>query len=463
MNFKLKYLFVLIILLISITVKPQDTSSYVVVNKIILIGNKKTKDRIVFRELSFSLNDTINKKDVQSQITESKNNLINTSLFNFVTIKYTITDNKIDFTINLEERWYLWPYPILEHADRNFSSFLHNRDWNRINYGIYFVKYNFRGRREILKIKLRSGYKEQYSLIYSLPFIDKKQKNGIDIQTYYFRQHEISYNTINNQQIFSKLENKYFSENFFQVISYNFRPRFFNTFNLQIGYNNINVNDTIINLNNEYLFNNQTNMQYIFSKISFTKDLRNNKIYPLSGYYYNINLTKKGFGILSNFSMLQLYQDFRIYNKIYNRFYFQTRLAVKNIFLQKIPYYFQNALGYENYLRGYEYYVIDGNRYYLTRTNIKYEIIPTTKKVINIIPFDKFKKIHYALYTNIFFDSGYVNNDINTTTNYMQNQFLYSYGIGFDFVTYYDKVFRIEYSINKFGTKGIFLHLSSSI
>ncbi len=450
-------------MLVSTKSKSQDTNNYFIVNKITLTGNKKTKARIILRELNFSISDTINKKNLTSQINKSKNNLINTSLFNFVTITYSINNNKINFTVNVEERWYLWPYPILEHADRNFSSFLHNHDWNRINYGIYFVKYNFRGCREILKIKLRSGYKEQYSLIYSLPFIDKKQKNGIDIQTFYFRQHEIYYNTINNELAYSKLNNKYFFENFFQIISYNFRPKFFNTFNIHIGFNKINLNDSILSLNNEYLFNNQTSMEYFFSGVSFTKDLRDNKIYPLKGFYYKIDLTKKGFGILSNFSMLRFSQDFRFYNKIYKHIYFQTKLTFQNIFSEEIPYYFNNALGYENYLRGYEYYVIDGTRYYLTRTNLKYEIIPTTKKIINFIPFDKFKKVHYALYVNIFFDSGYVNNKYPENTNYMQNQFLYSYGLGIDFATYYDKVFRIEYSINKFGGKGIFLHLSSSI
>ena len=447
------------LLLINILSKSQNLT----VNKIILEGNKKTKDKIILRELNFSKGDTINIKNLQYKITESKNNLINTSLFNFVTIKYTISNSKIDFIVKVDERWYLWPYPIFEHADRNLSSFIHNRDWNRINYGIYFTKYNFRGRREILKIKLRAGYKEQYSLIYSLPFIDKNQKNGLTIETYYFRQHEIYYNTINNKLVYYKLYNKYLSKNFFQILSYNFRPKFFNTLNIQIGYNNISMHDSILSLNDKYLINNKTNMQYIFTNISFTKDFRNNKIYPLNGYYYNVKLSKKGFGILSDFSIFKLTQNIKYYKKIYNKIYFQTQLTIQNIFTKQIPYYFQDALGYENYLRGYEYYVIDGNRYFLTRSNIKYEIIPTTKKIIKIIPFDKFKKIHYSLYANIFFDSGYVNKNNTNNNNYMQNTYLYSYGLGIDFVTYYDKVFRIEYSITKFGTSGIFLHLSSSI
>ena len=45
----------------------------------------------------------------------------------------------------------------------------------------------------------------------------------------------------------------------------------------------------------------------------------------------------------------------------------------------------------------------------------------------------------------------------------MANQYLYSGGIGFDLVTYYDRVFRLEFSINKFGETGIFIHFAAAI
>lgn len=47
----------------------------------------------------------------------------------------------------------------------------------------------------------------------------------------------------------------------------------------------------------------------------------------------------------------------------------------------------------------------------------------------------------------------------------MQNQLIYGGGIGLDFVTYYDMVFRLEYGINKFKELGflfILLHLFNS-
>jgi len=40
---------------------------------------------------------------------------------------------------------------------------------------------------------------------------------------------------------------------------------------------------------------------------------------------------------------------------------------------------------------------------------------------------------------------------------------LRSIGIGFDLVTYYDKVLRLEYTVNHFGQGGFFVHFESSL
>lgn len=462
MKILFKYLFIiLVILLVKLNAYSQNNNF--VINKINISGNTKTKNSIILREVELKQGDTVNTENLNNKIETTKNNLQNTLLFNKINISTKIIENKINININVEERWYFWPYPIFEQADRNLSSFLYNKDFSKINYGAYFIKYNFRGQREILKIKIRLGYKEQYSLIYSIPFIDKNKKNGLDFETYYFRQHEIYYNTINNKLAYYRLNNKFFSKNFYQTITYSYRPKYKSTFTAQLSYNNINIDTNILNLNKNYLLYNQTYMQDILGKINFTIDNRDYKIYPLKGYYYNFSINDKLILNQTNLSFLSIYQELKYFAKLPKHFYFQSSLAAKKTFSENIPYYFYDALGYENYLRGFELFVIDGSSYYLTHTNLKFEIIPTKEKTINLIPFEKFKHTHYSIYTNLFFDTGYVKNLKSMSNNSMQNNFLYSYGLGFDFVTYYDKVLRIEYSINNFGNKGIYLHISTSI
>ena len=74
---------------------------------------------------------------------------------------------------------------------------------------------------------------------------------------------------------------------------------------------------------------------------------------------------------------------------------------------------------------------------------------------------EQFKKVHYAFYINVFADAGYVNNDFPDPTNSMVNNWQFSTGIGLDFVTYYDQVFRIDYAINRLGERGLFFHLET--
>ena len=95
--------------------------------------------------------------------------------------------------------------------------------------------------------------------------------------------------------------------------------------------------------------------------------------------------------------------------------------------------------------------------------NTKYtERKPKIAKIPKL-PFEKFNTFHYALYANMFADAGYVKNKINFQNNKLSNSFLCGFGVGIDFVTYYDLVFRLEYSFNKMLEHSFFPHLGPSI
>ena len=83
---------------------------------------------MLFRE-----GDTICDMDVVKQ---SRENLLNTALFNFVDFDWV--DESVDskaLTISVVERWYLWPIPYLAYADRNLRSWWEAKDWTRLSYG----------------------------------------------------------------------------------------------------------------------------------------------------------------------------------------------------------------------------------------------------------------------------------------------------------------------------------------
>ena len=126
------------------------------IKEILIIGNKKTKSNIILRELTFCKNERI--KNLDSVIVKCKENLMNTGLFNFVEINYICEDSTSTLIyIKVTERWYLWPMPIFEIADRNLSEWAQKKDISRTNYGFYLRQENFRGRDQILQVQFIYG------------------------------------------------------------------------------------------------------------------------------------------------------------------------------------------------------------------------------------------------------------------------------------------------------------------
>src|SRR5262245_6345831 len=101
-----------------------------IVGEIILAGNKVTRDYILLRELTFHTGDTL--YDLDSTFHRSEENLINTSLFHKADITWLADGNTLRVFIIVFERWYIFPVPILEIADRNFNEWWKTKDFSRL-------------------------------------------------------------------------------------------------------------------------------------------------------------------------------------------------------------------------------------------------------------------------------------------------------------------------------------------
>ena len=105
--------------------------------------------------------------------------------------------------------------------------------------------------------------------------------------------------------------------------------------------------------------------------------------------------------------------------------------------------------------------MVDGQDFWLSKTALKYALIEKTNFEIPYVRMRQFKKAHYSLYYGIFSDMGYVVDKQTDQDNYLSNLLLIGNGVSLDYVTYYDKLLRIEFSVNHLGEKGVFLHFSS--
>ena len=79
------------------------------------------------------------------------------------------------------------------------------------------------------------------------------------------------------------------------------------------------------------------------------------------------------------------------------------------------------------------------------------------------LPLNKFNTFHYALYFGLYGDMGYVEDRLYAGANPLANSLLAGYGVGVDYVTYYDIVLRLECSMNKMNELGFFIHFNAGI
>ncbi len=445
----------------------SETKS-IVVGNILLEGNQVTKDKIILREILFQSGDTLSCRDFCGKVVKSRQNLLNRSIFNFVqfdTIHDLQKPEMIHIRVDVTERWYIWPLPIFELADRNLNAWWETKDFRRANYGVFLTYNNFRGRLEQLKLLLRAGYNQNYYLQYEIPYLTKAQTLGMGIQLGYALSREVPYITLNNKQLFYRSEDGYGRKEWYAKVKFSYRKGIHNSHSLSLGFEKTIYDDTLLIINPSFMQQRSGRIQMVHLSYYFKHDFRDSKPYPLEGHYADVEFNQFGFGLLEDEPLIATVKTtVDMYRKISRKWYWAASLSARISAPGEQPYFMQRALGYGNdFVRSYEVYVVDGTDFAVFKTNLKFALINPQKRQIPFIGSEKFSKIHYALYLNWLFDAGYARNPDKIPANSYQNRLLYGTGVGLDLVTYYDLVWRFEYSVNQFGKGGFFIHFVAPI
>lgn len=437
------------------------------IDKIHLNGNKVTHPSVIFREMLLLEGDTVASVMLYPLAEQSRKNLLNTSLFNFVNIQIDRDiQGKAVITLHLVERWYLWPVPIFEIAERNFNEWWENKDLARANYGAYITWENFRGRRERISFLARAGYNQRYSISYNIPYLNKNKTLGMGFSAGMNRGREVNYLTFENKQLFLKDPNEFLRQEWFANIRVSYRKGIHNTHTAFVNFNQFEFADTILKLNSLFTPKGENNFPYFSLFYEFQSDYRDIKAYPLKGYYWDFSATKMGLGLLQNEHINTLYftGNYRRYWELSSRNHFAAGLVFKYSPITQQPYFMQQGLGFRrNMVRGYEYYVIDGQSFAVLKSNYKRTLVPQRSGRLPGLSNQKFALIHYAVYLNLFADAGYVSDIRYFENNPLANSLLFGTGAGIDLVTFYDKVFRFELSFNRKLEPGFYVHMIAPI
>lgn len=408
----------------------NDADSFVV-DKIEIIGNERTEEFVILRELSFTVGDTVNNEILFF----SRERVFSLGIFTKVTLEANNNDEKNIVSIFIEESWYIFPVPFLNIRERTLD---------RTSYGISLKYKNFRGRNETIRATVSLGYDPFYSLQYENPLLIPSAEVSLylsgAIGTFINKSpllEEVNggafnFNSLLFSTIFGKRINK--QNNFFGLFS----------------YSRIEAPSKTLN---SYMASG-TPIDKVFSiGVSYVFDSRNLRQYASDGAYFQLGYRYNGLGS-SKIDYSNLEVDVRNYQKIYKALIIKGRVSGRHTFGANIPYYYYSRLGYSNYTRGNRYLVREGNNMFLTSVELSYPIVPEWNFAVDLplLP-NSLTRTRIAIHISLFADAA---TTFNTGDKIAFNDFNSGYGFGLTFLILPYNAFRVEYAFNEMG-KGEFL------
>ncbi|MBD3289587.1 BamA/TamA family outer membrane protein, partial [candidate division KSB1 bacterium] len=139
---------------VELPLELASDSVFIEIERIDLIGNEKTRDYVILRELHFESGDSPS----LDEIFQAQKRVLNTFLFNRV-IFDLVGDMETGciLMVTVSERWYIFPVPIF---------YLNERSWDKVSYGAKLLYYNFLGRNILLNWTAAFGYDPQFKFAY---------------------------------------------------------------------------------------------------------------------------------------------------------------------------------------------------------------------------------------------------------------------------------------------------------
>ena len=456
-----------LVLSAAVTARSQRDSSYTgpfAIAGIVLEGNRATKERVILRELTVREGDTARTSEQLYYLLErSRQNVYNTGLFNSVHIVPTyLSAHDVFLTVTVSERWFYWPTPIFKYSDPNFNTWWLTRDFRRVYYGAFLYRYNMRGRNETLYAKVQLGYAKEFAMRYRFPFIDKKQRWGLAFGAGRTQQDEITTGTLDNKREFITLRGRETRREWKGDLEATLRPAFDMRHSFRLGYTHADVLDSVVRAVPAYFTEGDARLNYFMVGYSFTHDERDNRVYPLSGTFTMFRVDHYGLTFLGDdqVDLTTFYGAVQRSWRTSERWSVGGSLRAKASVAPELPYYMQQGLGYDDYVRGYEYYVIDGQHYALLKANALWALVKPREYIFEGMKNDNFKTLYLAIYLNAFADFGRVWDPRYGDRNPLANKLQQGYGVGVNVVSSYDQVMRVEFAVNARDERAFYLHFT---
>ena len=432
----LYFSFLFVGLLTSICIPQQQSQAEISdslrIIKIINVGNDKTKDNVILREMKVQVGDLYDEQRVE----EDRKRIQNLQLFTRVEIHPARSERGIVLVIWTAERWYIFPVPLL---------YLNERDWDKLSYGASLNHQNFRGRNEDVYVAFWLGYNPGTELEYSNPWFGGALKLYTSLSLYKKK-------IRNRSSDFERFNEKYMG------FTWNIGKRFgYHTFfTLGLSYRKLSVDladPTQVTLSSD------GTDELPGIGFSFNYDTRDLHEYPKDGIFIKLSTMKTGFGGSIDYNSYA--GDLRYYLPIVGAISVGTRLS-GNFNTGINPVYNREFFGYNERIRGHFYEKREGNNRILTSMELRFPIVQVFYVDLDSGPnyFSGYSNnLKFGVSGGIFFDSGAVWYDHNQLN---RDQFISGFGAGLHFHLPYVDLLRVEYAVDMRGRGQVIFDLGKS-
>lgn len=413
-----------------------------VVERIILIGNNKTKPEVILREMQLKEGGKFNLQYLEEDVKR----LYNLGLFNRVdVIPAPLSSSRINLVFEFEEGFYFLPIP-----QGGFKEGSIKKIWGGVN----FLWKNFRGMNETVNMSFGIGYEPFVSASYLNPWIFGESHYFFRAGVKYARTYPRSVgNSDSTGVIFNKNDVPTYTQDDFGA-------------DVRIG--KFLGQNTSLSLNLQ--LNRISTSQYepgrtasldgtdFFPTIGldFTYDTRDYRRFATYGSFYFARVSRSGM-FTGSIDVNKVQVDLRRYIpiKLSDKYALVLSGRINTVLSSgggQIPVYLQESMGYDNLIRGWDNYVLQGEDKFFASAELRIPLVmPFYVKgsdhiIIKKLPLAKNFSYRYGAYATLFFDLGGV---WTRKESIHDVQFKNGFGAGLNFLLPFDFVARVDFGLRK--------------
>ena len=398
-----------------------DTTSARFIRSVRIEGNKVTQPYVILREMSIHAGDTLSTASLE----KNQSRIYNLGLFNKVSIAHRDSADVTDIVVDVVERWYIWPIPILS---------LRSRDVNSVSYGLQLTDQNFLGRDERVTASYSTGYDHAAGVTYQTPRVRDNDDVYVRAMFQYRDSHSLDYNS---DILFEQIN---------QMASFSLGKRigYYQTLIGTVGYQLWQLPDTSLG---RTVSPNGTD-RFVELGLDYTYDTRNIREYPTDGWYVDVAALNDGFGGESTVKNFRLATDVRTYTSLSEDLSLALRGFGSFVAGGPVPMYHRIFLSNRLGIRGYIQREFTGEELMGASAEVRMPIISPRFITLNFFDIHQFNTMRFGVYAALFADAGKI---WYRSDNFNDVPWLASSGIGLHFLLPYSFILRTELSVNALG------------